>query len=430
MKIEMICTGEEVLSGQIVDTNAAWFGDMLMNHGIEMQRRITVGDRLEDLVAVFTERSHHADIILVNGGLGPTSDDMSAEAMAQAKAETLVEHTGWREHLEGWYRTHNRTMHPSNLKQTLLPASAVFVDNPVGTACGFRVKLNRAWLFFTPGVPKEFKVMVTDQFMPFVHDLFPQTQATQLVKLLTFGAGESSLANQLEALTPPQDITIGYRSSLPHVEIKLFARGDAAIQALPGFSQQIKRTLGQCLVSERFATLAQEVHALLLERSETQATTIGLAESCTGGMAASQLVDLPGASTYFTSGIVAYSNQAKIDLLGVNPALLEQHGAISLPCVEAMARGARQQLNTDFAVAISGIAGPDGGSEELPVGTIALAITCRDKTWSQMINIPIKGRTQIRQLTTAVALDMLRRAILGESPIAEYSFIKREQHRV
>ncbi len=150
MKLEMICTGEEVLAGQIVDTNAAWFANLMMENGIEVQRRVTVGDRLEDLVAVFQERSQHADVILVNGGLGPTSDDMSAEAMAKAKGESLVENAEWAERLHDWFTRHGREMPKSNIKQAWLPESAVMVDNPVGTACGFRVKLNRAWLFFTP----------------------------------------------------------------------------------------------------------------------------------------------------------------------------------------------------------------------------------------------------------------------------------------
>ncbi|BFM08695.1 CinA family nicotinamide mononucleotide deamidase-related protein [Halioxenophilus aromaticivorans] len=423
MKIEMICTGEEVLSGQIVDTNAAWFGDVLMQHGIEMQRRITVGDRLQDLIDVFVERSHHADIILVNGGLGPTSDDMSAEAMAKAKGEPLAENKAWREHMEGWYEKNNRPMHASNLKQAMLPQSAVMVHNPVGTACGFRVELNGAWLFFTPGVPREFKTMVYEQFLPFVHELFPQAQATKLIKWLTFGAGESALAHELDALCVPADITVGYRTSLPHVEIKLLARGEQAIAALPEFTQQVKQAIGHYVVSQRFSTLAQEVHALLTERDTT--TTLSLAESCTGGMVASRLIDFPGSSQYLAQGIVAYNNTAKMDLLGVKPTTLQQYGAVSLQCVSEMAEGARSRLDTDFGLAISGIAGPDGGTEDKPVGTVALALVSRTQTWSQVVKAPLRGRTQIRQVSCAVALDMLRRALLGENPIADYGFIER-----
>ena len=182
MKLEMICTGEEVLSGQIVDTNAAWVANTLMELGIEMQHRVTVGDRMDDLVTAFQERSKHADVIIVNGGLGPTSDDMSALAMAKAKGEELVENVQWREHLEDWFTRNNRVMAKSNLKQAWLPASAVMVDNPVGTACGFRVKLNNAWLFFTPGVPFELKHMITEQFIPFITEEFGVQEKSALEK--------------------------------------------------------------------------------------------------------------------------------------------------------------------------------------------------------------------------------------------------------
>ena len=187
MLMEMISTGEEVLSGQITDTNAAWFADTMMNHGIELQQRSTVGDRMDDLVRIFTERSQHADVILVNGGLGPTSDDLSAEAIAKAAGVVLVEDSAWRLHLEDWFARRGRTMPQSNLKQCLVPSTAIIVDNPAGSAPGFRVKLNRAWLFFTPGVPFEFKQMVTEQFLPFVRDSFQLGSATRNRSLFSFG---------------------------------------------------------------------------------------------------------------------------------------------------------------------------------------------------------------------------------------------------
>ena len=216
MKLEMICTGEEVLAGQIVDTNAAWLGNQLMDAGFEMQRRTTVGDRLTDLVEVFTERSQQADIILVNGGLGPTADDLSAQAMAAAMDVELVENALWLTTLESWFGERNIKLTQSNLKQTRLPAGAVMVDNPVGTACGFRVKYNRAWLFFTPGVPHEFKQMVSEQFIPFVRSQVKTQQAVKVTKLLTIGIGESDMAERLEHCDWPSGLTLGYRSYTPY----------------------------------------------------------------------------------------------------------------------------------------------------------------------------------------------------------------------
>lgn len=426
MKLEMICTGEEVLSGQIIDTNAAWVADTLMGHGIEMQQRITVGDRIEDLITAFTERSLHADIIIVNGGLGPTSDDLSAQAMAMALNEDLIEHAQWREHLEAWFSKHGRTMPASNLKQCLLPASAILVDNPVGSAPGFRVKFNKAWLFFTPGVPFELKQMINEQFLPFIKKEFEITESTQLHKFLTLGFGESTLADKLELLKIPAGITLGYRPSVPHVEIKLFARGDSAIQALPKFISAVKSALGTAVVAEGPPFIAEEVHSLLIQKNKT----LCIAESCTGGMLTSQLIEYPGSSDYLLQGLVTYSNQAKIDTLKVPEETLSTYGAVSIETAQAMAQGVRKQLDSDYALATTGIAGPDGGSEEKPVGTVVIALASKSTTWVQTVKLHNRSRTLVRSMSCAIALDMLRRRLLEETPIVEYPFITRTDLRI
>jgi nicotinamide-nucleotide amidase len=421
MKLEMICTGEEVLSGQIVDTNAAWFANAMMDIGVETQHRVTVGDRLEDLVAVFRERSHHADVILVNGGLGPTSDDMSAQAMALAKGETLVENAQWRQTLEDWFSRHNREMPKSNLKQAMLPESAIMVDNPVGTACGFRVKLNRAWLFFTPGVPSELKHMVHEQFIPFIKSEFSLDNQSSIKKLLTLGQGESAIGDVLSELLLPEGISFGYRSFMPYIEVKIFARGQKAINQLDSMTMQVKQALGAVVVAEDKPSLAAEIHSRLFQSG----FSLSVAESCTGGMIASQLIDFPGSSSYFQHGLVTYSNESKVKVLGVAPQILDDHGAVSIATVEAMAKGARQLLDSDFALATSGIAGPDGGTEEKPVGTVAIALVTKYGVYSQMVKLPRRSRELVRSLTTAIALDMLRRALLDEAVIVDYPSVVR-----
>lgn len=425
MQLEMICTGEEVLSGQIVDTNAAWFANAMMDLGIELQLRTTVGDRMDDLVRLFRERSRHADVILVNGGLGPTSDDLCAEAAARAAGVNLVEHRGWREHLEAWFASRNRTMPASNLKQCLLPESAVLVDNRTGSAPGFRLQIDRAWLFFTPGVPSEFKPMVQEHFIPFLQQRFSHKVATRLHKLLCFGHGESILAERLTTLTLPDGVTLGYRPTLPYVEIKVFARGNPAIAALDDLLPQIRTLLGEAVVTEEHPTLPSAVHALLTQSGQT----LSLAESCTGGMLASQLVEFPGSSAYLLHGVVSYSNAAKERLLQVPHETLQQHGAVSAETALAMARGARAVLDSDHALAITGVAGPDGGSEEKPVGTVAIALCDRDRCWVQVLRLSQRSRGVIRAMSCAVALDMLRRHLLGQEPIVRYSFIPVETVR-
>lgn len=417
MLMEMISTGEEVLSGQIVDTNAAWFADSMMNLGIELQRRSTVGDRMDDLVAIFRERSQFADFILVNGGLGPTSDDLSAEAAARAAGVDLVMHESWRAHLEQWFRQRNRSMPVSNLKQCLLPRGAELIDNPIGSAPGFRLKLNRAWLFFTPGVPSEFKQMVTDHFIPFVQR--QEGEPTQLRKLLTFGHGESMLADRIAGLPVPAGITLGYRPSPPHVEIKVFARGTAAISAMPPYVDSLRALISDAVVSTRFPSLAEEVHHLLIERKHS----LALAESCSGGMLSSQLVEFAGSSAYLQFSAVTYSNAAKKSLLGVSAATLEQHGAVSAETAIAMAKGARSKLDSDFALAITGIAGPEGGSVEKPVGTTAIALCDRQHVWVQVLQLSQRTRNLVRVMSCATALDMLRRHLLGGEPLVRYPFL-------
>ena len=419
MKLEMICTGEEILAGQVVDTNAAWFGERLMEQGIEMQRRVTVGDRLEDLVSVFQERSQCADIILVNGGLGPTEDDMSALAMAQAKGEELVECTVWRDRLEHWYASQGRTMPASNVKQALLPASAIMVDNPVGTACGFRVKLNKAWLFFTPGVPHEFKQMVDEQFIPFVVSEYNVTEKTQLHKLLTFGVGESSLADDLDKLVIPDGITLGYRSTMPHIEIKLFSRGGQAANVLPETVEKVKAVLGDSLVSDCHSSLAAEVNQQLLE----QGKSLSIAESCTMGVMANELLVQSGSEEYFHQAVIAINDASKKKLLNITPETFEKYGATSVEMAVAMAHGVRQLLESDYALATSDMAEVEvDGRKRIMV---SIALVSQNETWHQTIDIPFKRPEMFRSICAAVAYDMLRRALLGSSPIVTYPFIRR-----
>jgi nicotinamide-nucleotide amidase len=426
MKIEMISTGEEVLSGQIVDTNAAWFANVLMDNGLELQRRTTVGDRMEDLIDIFQERSKQADVILINGGLGPTTDDLSAEAAAAAMGVNLVEHTGWLEHLKSWFANRGRTMPESNYKQCLLPDSAILVDNPVGSAPGFRLKLNNAWLFFTPGVPYEFKRMVEEQFLAFVQETFGVTDPTRLAKLVTIGHGESTLADQLTALPVPPGITLGYRPSPPIVEIKVFARGSAAIQAMDDYVFQVKEALGTAIVTDRFSSIAEEVHTLLVEQQQT----LAIAESCTGGMLTSQLVDFAGSSDYLLGGLVTYANAAKESILGVDTDTLAARGAVSLETAAEMAIGARRQLGSHYGLATTGIAGPDGGTDDKPVGLVVIALCDGEQCWVQAVRLVNRTRTLVRIMSCAVAHDMLRRCLLGENPIVDYPFIERRDMQV
>ena len=284
LNVEMLSTGDEVLHGQIVDTNAAWLADYFFNQGVPLSRRNTVGDKLEDLVDVLRERSQHADILIVNGGLGPTSDDLSAEAAAQALGEELVLHEAWLDHMARFFEERGRVMAPSNRKQAMIPASSEMIDNPVGTACGFAITLNRCRIYFTPGVPVEFKQMVQQEILPRLRKHFTLPSAPVCLRLTTFGRSESDLAQSLDGLPLPPDVVIGYRSSMPIIELKLTGPGEqrAAMEAL---WPEIRNVAGESVIFEGTEGLPAQIARRLHERQ----LSITLSEQFTGGLLALQL---------------------------------------------------------------------------------------------------------------------------------------------
>ena len=284
LKVEMLSTGDEVLHGQIVDTNAAWLADFFFHQGLPLSRRNTVGDNLDDLVTILRERSQHADVLIVNGGLGPTSDDLSALAAATAKGEGLVLHEAWLKEMERYFHERGRVMAPSNRKQAELPASAEFINNPVGTACGFAVQLNRCLMFFTPGVPSEFKVMVEHEILPRLRERFTLPEPPLCLRLTTFGRSESDLAAALDSLPLPPDVVMGYRSSTPVIELKL--TGPASRRAeMEAIWPKVREVAGDSLIFEGTETLPAQIARCLRE----QQLSITLSEQFTAGLLALQL---------------------------------------------------------------------------------------------------------------------------------------------
>ncbi|MBV8042958.1 nicotinamide mononucleotide deamidase-related protein YfaY [Pluralibacter sp.] len=284
INVEMLSTGDEVLHGQIIDTNAAWLADFFFNQGLPLSRRNTVGDNLDDLVAVLRERSQHADVLIVNGGLGPTSDDLSALAAATAKGEALVLHEPWLAQMERFFSERGRVMAPSNRKQAEIPASAEFIDNPVGTACGFAVQLNRCLIFFTPGVPSEFKVMVEQQILPRLRARFTLPEPPLCLRLTTFGRSESDLAQSLDHLTLPPGVTMGYRSSMPIIELKLTGPASEG-EAMRTLWPDVQRVAGESLIFEGTQGLPAQLAVALKERK----LGLTLSEQFTAGLIALQL---------------------------------------------------------------------------------------------------------------------------------------------
>ncbi|WP_286783228.1 nicotinamide mononucleotide deamidase-related protein YfaY [Leclercia sp. UBA1284] len=284
INVEMLSTGDEVLHGQIIDTNAAWLADLFFEQGLPLTRRNTVGDDLESLVNILRERSEHADVLIVNGGLGPTGDDLSALAAATAKGEGLVLHEAWLAQMERFFSDRGRVMAPSNRKQAEIPASAELVDNPVGTACGFAIKLNRCLMFFTPGVPSEFKVMVEQQILPRLRARFTLPEPPLCLRLTTFGRSESDLAQSLDSLPLPPGVSMGYRSSIPIIELKLTGPATQK-EAMLALWPEVQRVAGESLIFEGTEGLPAQIARTLKARQ----LSVTLSEQFTGGLLALQL---------------------------------------------------------------------------------------------------------------------------------------------
>ena len=284
LNVEMLSTGDEVLHGQIIDTNAAWLAGFFFNQGLPLTRRNTVGDNLDALVAILRERSEQADVLIVNGGLGPTSDDLSALAAATAKGEGLILHPEWLETMTRFFAERGRPMAESNRKQAEIPASAEMINNPVGTACGFAIQLNRCLMFFTPGVPSEFKVMVEQEILPRLRQRFTLPDPPVCLRMTTFGRSESELAQSLNPLTLPPGVVMGYRSSMPIIELKLTGpanQRDAMLALWP----EVRKVAGDSLIFEGTEGLPAQIARCLQERQ----LSLTLSEQFTSGLLALQL---------------------------------------------------------------------------------------------------------------------------------------------
>ncbi|MBG6244219.1 competence/damage-inducible protein A [Candidatus Symbiopectobacterium sp. 'North America'] len=390
LRVEMLCTGDEVLHGQILDTNAAWLADYLFEQGIPMTSRMTVGDKLEELVAALTQRSHIADVLIVNGGLGPTSDDLSALAAATAAGEGLVEHPEWIARMEAFFTERGRVMAPSNRKQAQIPASAEVVDNPIGTACGFMLTLNRCLMFFTPGVPSEFKRMVDEQIVPRLRERFSVTSAPLCLRLTTFGRSESDLANQLDSLPLPEGVVLGYRSSMPIIELKLI--GPASQRAaMESAWETVRAVAGENALFEG----TQGLPAQLAQRLTEKGLTLAVGESFTAGLLHWQL------------------NAAQVPLSG--GALWSQTPFATLTVLAEVANRLADEHQSSLALVVS-----DRQDDRLslalhtPQGTFAQAIS---------LNVTRYSLQTHQEVVAMLAMNMLRRWLNGWSPYGGHGWI-------
>ncbi|MGB2080122.1 MAG: CinA family nicotinamide mononucleotide deamidase-related protein, partial [Vibrio sp.] len=300
MKIAMLSTGEEVLHGDIVDTNAAWLSAVLFEHGFGLSHRVTVGDGLAVITQALISLSHDYDVVIVNGGLGPTTDDLSAQAAANATGEPLCLQQDWVKRMQDYFAQSGREMPPSNLKQAMIPQSASVIDNPVGTACGFNHKINRANFLFTPGVPFEFKHMVQTQILPYLAQKMPANQGQSCYKFYTIGAGESTLAEILDPLDLPDGVQLGYRSYIPYIEVKVFAPKGLDTQPI---LNMIRQKIATFIVGE-----GQSLVKTLSDRVNTKSVTFQLLDKASGGELVYQLNQADGFETALIQGLTQREN--------------------------------------------------------------------------------------------------------------------------
>jgi nicotinamide-nucleotide amidase len=414
MKAEVLTIGDEVLRGEIVDSNKAFLSDRLLSLDVETHYHASVRDVPADMIDAFRRAAERADIVLVSGGLGPTRDDLTAQSLAQAFGREMRLDEAALAEIRAFFARGGREMSENNASQAYFPDGAEVLANPIGTAPGFMLDVKTAVFFCMPGVPREMMRMMDEQVLPRVAARGDHRASAGVVRarlLRTFGMGESSLDAELADVAASGDVALGFRTSFPDNYLRPIARAATAAQAdalLDRVCDAIRARLGPLVYGEGEETLEQVVGRLLRERG----ARVAVAESCTGGLVAAKLTDLPGSSDYFLGGVVAYADAAKRALLGVSEALLAQHGAVSDPVARAMAEGARARFGADLAVATTGISGPGGGSEAKPVGLVHIALADASGTHGDHFVFPL-DRTRHRQLTAQVALDWIRRRLLG-----------------
>ena len=412
MDAEIITIGNELISGSVSDTNSSFLANKLLSIGIEVVRMTSVGDNELDITDSLKRAMERSDVILVSGGLGPTPDDITAEIAAKTFGRELV----LNEHALNWvkklFRDYGLEMPPSNEKQALIPEGSELIMNPVGTACGFMARERGRLIFFLPGVPRELTRMTNDSILSILQKEDQDGVKYRTTMLKLFGLSESKIAELLkDIIAKDESIKIAFLPNYPENHIKITAKGrnlqETTIK-ISATAEEITERLRDYIFGRDDQTFEGVVGGLLISNKDT----IAVAESCTGGMISQLLTNIPGSSDYMKGGIVAYSNQAKTDLLKVPSTMIEKFGAVSEEVAGKMAQGVRELSETTFGLGVTGIAGPDGGTAEKPVGTVFVSLS--DKKQTVVKRCSFTGdRAQIRLISSHTALDLVRRYYLG-----------------
>ena len=413
MKTEIITIGDEILIGQIVDTNSAWMGQQLNLHGIELYQVTSVHDDHDHIMKALTNAEKEVDLVLITGGLGPTKDDITKNSLCEYFGTELIYHPEVFEHVQTLLSSRNVTINQLNREQALLPASCTVLHNSAGTASGMWFERNGTIFVSMPGVPFEMEAIMTEEVFPRLTKLGIM-QSIVHKTILTYGLPESMLAEKIEEWESalPDFIHLAYLPSALMVRLRLSAYGTDKAMLETEIGKQVKKLLD--IVPEYVFGFDDDNMALIIGRMLVKSSkTMAVAESCTGGNIAHFVTSNAGSSAYFKGGIVAYSNEIKTSLLDVPAEMIETHGAVSQKVAEAMAVGAQKALNADFTIATTGIAGPDGGTADKPAGTIWIAVAGPSGVKSEKYLFRHNRERNIIR-STQTALNLLRKLILND----------------
>ncbi len=397
----ILSQGNEVTTGQTVDTNSHWLAGRLWELGWDVRRILCAPDRIEDIVSTIDEAAGLGSLVVSTGGLGPTRDDLTAEAAARVLGDELATNDEALAQVVERFAQMGREMKDANRKQAWLPRSARVLENRWGTAPGFAIEHKGARLFFLPGVPREMKPMFDTHVAPAaIVDRPPTTHI-----LRTIGLAESHLEHLMREVSCA-GLTVGFRTMLPENQVKLRFEPDVPAPERERVLSETKALFGKFLFGVDSGDIAEVVGHLLRDRHET----VALAESCTGGGVAAWLASIPGASAYLLEGAVVYANDAKVRTCAVDPAVLERHGAVSEPVARQLAAGIRGRAGATWGVGITGIAGPDGGTPDKPVGTVHFGVAGPDGTEHSLVRFP-GDRDRVQRLAAGWALHLLHQQV-------------------
>lgn len=413
MKAEIITIGDELLIGQTIDTNSAWIGQVLSSLGFDIIRKTSVHDKREDILGILSDSSSRSDLVLITGGLGPTSDDITKQTLCEYFNTRLVIDKLVLEMVESMMAKRGFPMNENNRKQAEVPESCKVLSNAAGTAPGMWFEKDGKVFVSLPGVPHEMRYIMTSHVIPELRTRFT-SQVIIHKNIMTFGTPEARLAEILTGFEAglPEFIRLAYLPAAGIIKLRLTATGTIRKALEQAMNEQLKKlydTIPQYIYGEDEETLEMAVGRLLREKNLTLCT----AESCTGGKIAQLITSVPGCSDYYRGSVVAYSNDIKTGILGVDPVLIEKNGAVSEEIAKAMAEGARRVMRADFALATTGIAGPAGGSELKPVGTLWIAISGRSGSTAEKYTFTSDRATNITRFAY-VALNRLRLQIISE----------------